>query len=103
LEGKRLALISLDLSKAYNTCRRYGIKRWLLERQIVGLMLQFMEGFLSNRGLKTVAGHKNLRWTELKTVLIAIADIYRSEDRNYEVNEQTVLSSQKSFCSKRQK
>jgi Reverse transcriptase (RNA-dependent DNA polymerase) len=53
---KHLALVSVHLSKAYDTCCRYGIIRWLKDRQIDGRIFQFFVGFLDNRSLKTVIG-----------------------------------------------
>jgi ribonuclease HI len=97
LETKHLALVSLDLSKAYDTCWRYGIIRWLKDRQIDGRMLQFIMGFLDNRSLKTVIGPHESEVVAIENgvpqgavlsvtlFLIAIADICRLEEQNCEM------------------
>jgi Reverse transcriptase (RNA-dependent DNA polymerase) len=97
LERKHLALISLDLSKAYDTCWRYGIIKWLNERQIDGRLLQFIVGFLQNRSLKTTIGAQESEEIEIENgvpqgavlsvtlFLIAVADICRPSNSNYKM------------------
>jgi Reverse transcriptase (RNA-dependent DNA polymerase)/RNase H len=52
--GKYVALLSLDLSKAYDTCWRRGILNWLLNKGINGHMLAFIQNFMTNRRMKVI-------------------------------------------------
>jgi ribonuclease HI len=97
LKKKYLALASLDLSKAYDTCWRHGIISWLKDRQIDGRILQFISGFLSNRSMKTMVGALESDEVEIENgvpqgavlsvtlFLIAIADICRYDDEKYKM------------------
>jgi hypothetical protein len=46
------ALLSLDISSAYDTCCRDGILRKLKQWKIDGRILQFIKNFISNRKLR---------------------------------------------------
>jgi hypothetical protein len=77
-------LLSLDISKAYDTCWWYGIlKQWKID----GKILQFIKNFMSNRKLRVAVGNYSSNPKEIKkglvqgavlsvtTFLIAMADI----------------------------
>jgi hypothetical protein len=51
------ALLFLDISKAYNTCWRFGILRKLKQWKIDGRMLKFISNFMSNRKLEVAVGN----------------------------------------------
>jgi ribonuclease HI len=97
LKKEHLALVSLDLSKAYDTCWRYGIIRWLKEHQIDGRLLQYIVGFLQNRSMKTMVGSQESEEVVLENgvpqgavlsvtlFLIAISDICKSKQPNVEM------------------
>jgi hypothetical protein len=51
------ALLSLDISKANDTCWRFGILRKLKQWKIDGRMLKFISNFMSNRKLKVAVGN----------------------------------------------
>jgi hypothetical protein len=49
-------MLSLDISRAYDTCWRRGILNTLKTRKINGRMLGFAKNFMSNRTLKAAVG-----------------------------------------------
>jgi hypothetical protein len=51
------AVLSLDISKPYDTCWRFGILRKLKQWKIDGLMLKFISNFTSYRKLKVAVGN----------------------------------------------
>jgi len=96
LDRQHLAMISLDLSKAYDTCWRYGITRWLKAHSIDGRMLKFITNFLEGRKLKTLVGSQESEEQEIENgvvqgavlsvtlFLVAIANICSSQE-NYKM------------------
>jgi Reverse transcriptase (RNA-dependent DNA polymerase)/Endonuclease-reverse transcriptase len=57
LEEKYMALLSLDLSKAYDTCWRRGIVNWLDQKNVKGRMLKYAENFMDERLIKVIIGN----------------------------------------------
>jgi hypothetical protein len=51
------ALLSLDISKAYDTCWRFGVLRKLKQWKIDGRIHKFISNFVSNRKLKVPVGN----------------------------------------------
>jgi hypothetical protein len=51
------ALLSLDISKAYDTCWRFGVLRKLKQWILHGRILKFISDFMSNRKLKVAVGN----------------------------------------------
>jgi hypothetical protein len=79
----------LDLSKAYDTCWRYGILQKLIQWKIDGRFLQFIKNFMSDRKLPVAVGNFFSNSKEIKNevvqgmvlsvtvFLIAMADIVK--------------------------
>jgi hypothetical protein len=51
------ALLSLDISKAYDTCWRFGVLRKLKQWILDGRILKFISNFMSNQKLKVAVGN----------------------------------------------
>jgi hypothetical protein len=64
------ALLSLDISSAYDTCCRDGILRKLKQWKIDGRILQFIKNFISNRQLRIAVRNYYSNPKEIKNGVI---------------------------------
>jgi hypothetical protein len=83
------ALLSLDISKAYDTCWRFGVLHKLKQWKIDGRILKFVSNFMSNRKLKVAVGNHYSRPKSIENgvvqgavlslilFLVAMADIVK--------------------------
>jgi hypothetical protein len=57
LRNKEYTALSLDITKAYDTCWRFGVLRKLKQWILDGRILKFISNFISNRKLKVAVGN----------------------------------------------
>jgi hypothetical protein len=67
-----IALLSLDISKAYDTCWRFGVLRKLKQWKIDGRILKFISDFMSNRKLKVAVGNHYSRPKSIKNGVVHV-------------------------------